>query len=461
MQITSIKSPLTLLHSNREFIEIGYGDDRRISIEDEIWSGQAPNAFIPVVFRMGPGGDRAVSLTVEGAFDFQAGQGTNKSWAGVRYRVRGTLVNTPAVTLVSDYAPWDVARPNAFRASGFRFGDDVEVGYPFNADGEWTWELSAEPPALGAANQNRPDAAVSQNRTRMEPYIFPAGAADPLFSGNGTPEYPLDLLRLVMVPYAAVALLHGNLGTRQLAYLRLLTDKLWNAIPNASRVRYDCEEGACSFSYREDVAGGGGEIQCFELGRFLYRPAVVIGDREYTYWRTCNCLDLSCFLQACIKTYGVTPAQESVSLGHYTVPEWIVLANRERTQFIPSRRQFKMPFGYVNRGPLFGWPAYPTCNNPFWREMDVQDAYQVADDHPGRTPMRSHWWVVCRIDGAAEHRMVDLTKALFANNQVTLVDGSHTRAQFLASAVDSGRQFALDSGEEPLDGLGANVGGLR
>ncbi|KAK4228620.1 hypothetical protein QBC38DRAFT_523455 [Podospora fimiseda] len=444
--VTSIRAidPAVNPANTRELMLSGdqYTGIRRYTLlnERDLYPGP-----LPVAFRIAQG-SRGISIELEGTFGFDQ----SPDWREKSYVVRGKLGGVELVSTLRQHALADV---NKVFGTHFSFVGAVILDYPFTASGDFIWQIEfivnqpvvnppvanppvvnppvanppvvnppvvnppvanppvvnppvANPPVVNPPVVNPPAMIVAQNRTNLEMYIFPVGARHALFRIHN-----LDLLKLIIPPYDA-SLNLTPVQARE-AIVKYVADNIWTRLPGDVDVclRYDAQEGKA-----QSICGG-----ALALGLLLNYKWHSQATR---FPRSVNCEDLAAIVEVALMALGgrLTPQ------GAYE-------------PFIECQKRFRGPFGYVNRGPLFGWAgvgiSYQNCNNPFFMR-NVPWRPEVNDHEPHRTYFRCHYWVRVKLGMHPDDRVIDVCKAL--RNQVTNIitygDGSQSEAHHITNSVD-------------------------
>ncbi|ORX96589.1 hypothetical protein BCR34DRAFT_593794 [Clohesyomyces aquaticus] len=237
----------------------------------------------------------------------------------------------------------------------------------------------------------------------------PAGPVNPTTSGTlARPDfegiYPVDLFRLFFpappdIPQGGTPLMPW--------YFQRVMRTIWGlglAInPNTAATQhlaYEIEHGAPT--YVDDYLGGQ-----FELRRLIR-----------TTFPTMNCYDLAALAQLAIVIFQDSGGAE------LALSRWIFCDN----------------YGYINPGPLFGWPQYPNCNNPFFARPGVVPFYQEPPNNPDRRPFSNHAWVEVTPDPAfpLNRTVLDATHCLQnAPNDPAM--GTQSRNVYLQAQTDQSR----------------------
>jgi len=115
------------------------------------------------------------------------------------------------------------------------------------------------------------------------------------------------------------------------------------------------------------------------------------------------------------------------------------------------------PFGYIKRGPLYGWQGeakYNDTNNPFWSEQEPEN-YNLDMNSLKREPFRSHVWTEFELVANQPARVIDVCHAIFDANQNpvhVLSAGQHTQDAYLDFARSAPPQGAAPLADVDVNG---------
>lgn len=234
----------------------------------------------------------------------------------------------------------------------------------------------------------------------------PAGPNDPstpnvLARPDFQNKFPIDLFRLFLPALSEFTSNNPDYPW----YLNRTIQQIWNLgnAVNPLTAGYQPLQYAVvpnSSAYVPNHFGGQ-----FQLRRFVA-----------TLFRGVNCYDL-----AAITQLAIAMIQKPQNAG--------------TNEVLDSRWIFCQGFGYINEGPLFGWPQYPNCNSPFFSEG--QPYYSNPADLD-RKPFDNHAWIEVAPDpGNPTNRTVmDATHGL-SSSSVCPNNGTQDRETYLNAQLSS------------------------
>ena len=211
--------------------------------------------------------------------------------------------------------------------------------------------------------------------------------------------YPVDLFRLFL---PALNEIPAAPNPTTPWYLERVMRRIWGlgsainpSTAGTQTIQYDSIEGAPAYTF--GTSGG-----TFQLRRFIR-----------TYFKTVNCYDL-----AAIAQLAVTIIQDDTG------------ADIARTKWI-----YCDSYGYINPGPLIGWPQFPNCNSPFFSEGEP--FYPEPPENPGRRQFSNHAWIEVTPDLAnpMARTVLDATHCLHAAPNDPAI-GTQSRDAYLLAQTD-------------------------
>ncbi|KAK6510224.1 hypothetical protein TWF481_004940 [Arthrobotrys musiformis] len=270
--------------------------------------------------------------------------------------------------------------------------------FPCRMAGDWTWSLNitGRPPIVNATTTRLELCMVkfSPPQGPLNP-PNPATIARTDFGG----EYPIDIFRLFLPPPEDLA---GILASPLPNYLIRSMTVIWNLGLNPNP-----ELGATRLFYYETLNGAPAYIDGYLGGTFqLTRFARGMFD-------SLNCYDLAGLAQAAA----------------------CILQDDLGNDILSSRWIYCSPFGYINSGPLFGWPQYPTCNSPFFGNGKLPFYPPASTD---RNSFGGHAWVEVVIPPNPLPLVLDATHCLQASPNAPS-SGTQDRAVYLNGQTDNTR----------------------
>lgn len=215
-------------------------------------------------------------------------------------------------------------------------------------------------------------------------------------------SYPVDLFRLFL---PSPTDLPDQTTDVLVWYLQRAMQIIWNLGLNVNPdtagtrvLQYEAISGAPA--YIETNLGGP-----FQLSRFIN-----------TMFGTVNCYDLA----------GITQLAMAI------------IQSSNQTEVFDSRWIFCNGFGYINPGPLIGWPQFPNCNSPFFSKG--LPYYNEPPVNPNRQGFGNHAWVEVSADPSDPNNrtVLDATHCLQASPN-TPASGSQTRDDYETAQIDQSR----------------------
>ncbi|KAF2094693.1 hypothetical protein NA57DRAFT_79865 [Rhizodiscina lignyota] len=275
--------------------------------------------------------------------------------------------------------------------------------FPCRLGGTWTWTVG---PPGGTVTARSQDMLLEIIFVWSGPPRGPISPPPPPPNALARPDfgnvYPVDLFRLFLpspseFPPSSVPLLPW--------YLKRVVDKVWNLgltvntnTAGTRTIQYEAIQGQCGY-----ITGGEGGV--FQLSRFMK-----------TFFGTVNCYDLAGIVQLAIA----------------------MIQNPNGTETFDSRWIFCRNFGYINPGPLIGWPQYPDCNSPFFAKGLPH--YNEPPQSPDRQGFGFHAWIEVSPNPAypARRTVLDATHCLQATPN-SPCDGTQERTPYLQAQIDQAR----------------------
>ncbi|KAF3084370.1 hypothetical protein TWF706_000768 [Orbilia oligospora] len=270
--------------------------------------------------------------------------------------------------------------------------------FPCRIAGDWSWSINITGvPPINFPTTTRLEICLVASAPPQAPLNpgTPNTIARPNFGG----EYPIDAFRLFLpTPEELTGILQNALPN----YLVRSMSVIWNlglALNpelNATRLfSYETINGAPS--YIDGYLGGLFQLRRFARGLF----------------DSLNCYDLAGLTQiaACI------------------------IQDNQGNELLDPRWIYCTPYGFINSGPLFGWPQYPACNSPFFGQGKLP--YYPPND-PQRNSFGNHAWIEVVIQAGQQPVVLDATHCLQAAPNAP-ASGTQDRPTYLASQTDPTR----------------------
>ncbi|KAK6500699.1 hypothetical protein TWF506_003463 [Arthrobotrys conoides] len=267
--------------------------------------------------------------------------------------------------------------------------------FPCRMAGDWSWSLNV----VGASPINFP--TTTRLEVCMVAFAPPQGPLDPgvpnaIARPNFGGDYPIDVFRLFLpAPEELTGILQNPLPN----YLVRSMSAIWNL----GLVLNPELDAARLFSY-ETINGAPAYIDGYLGGIFQLRRFVK------GMFDSLNCYDLAGLAQTAACIIQDTGGNELLD------PRWIYCS----------------PYGFINSGPLFGWPQYANCNSPFFGQGKLP--YYPPND-PQRNSFGNHAWIEVVTQAGQQPVVLDATHCL-QNSPNAPDSGTQTRANYLASQTD-------------------------
>ncbi|KAJ7229978.1 hypothetical protein GGX14DRAFT_553476 [Mycena pura] len=303
----------------------------------------------------------------------------------------------------ADFAiPGGVPGPNAaaLEATQFTYPNPLPVNSPFRVTGDWTWTIHR-------TNDNAL-VATAGNPTRLELYFFLSDT-----TSNG--DHLLDFLRLAVPEYPVIA--NQQWSAVQQVVIGQIVVSLWGlgGLRNApgqqfiqcGRV-YDNRRDAGGAAHH--LTGAGGQFE-FNVQSFMEVNQNMI---------LVNCEDLAALVLVAFRALGQR------------------VVGGVSQDVLPGALESRTMWGYIPDGPLWGWPQQSTCNSPFWKDVNFNDAYNSHENNrtaPDRSHFHSHTYVVYR-DLNNNEVVTDICHGLLQGGNNAILTNGVSRAQYYQQAID-------------------------
>ncbi|KAF2453983.1 hypothetical protein BDY21DRAFT_354728 [Lineolata rhizophorae] len=188
-------------------------------------------------------------------------------------------------------------------------------------------------------------------------------------------RYPVILLRLFFPSLSealSIAGIHPPVAP-ETWYIKRAVDTIWKfgTTPDVNKsvriprkIHYDNVNGAPSYGVSPKGVG------TFQLSRWAKAQ-----------FDQCNCQDLAAIVQLACN---------------------VLVSGPNSIEVVDSRWIEHRPHGFLNPGTLFGWPEYPRCNNPTWKNKDA--VWKFAECPVAKVDTATGY----PLEGFAQHSWVEI-----------------------------------------------------